>query len=90
MVENMEINKPFGDTSTARGEQGVNSTWDQVKNATNDVLKIGDLEIRIPTELAQTFVDLLKREYQNSDKPIFETASDIIKRGIDAYENSCN
>lgn len=73
-------------TSTDREKQGVNSTWDQVKNTDNQRIIIGEIESSISISMSNRIVELLNYEYQFNNKPINITLEKILLYGIEKYE----
>jgi hypothetical protein len=72
----------FGDTSTDRGKQGVNSTWEAVKTTDKIKIIIGQLESSIPKELAIKIIQHCETEFEKNNTPIKNTIINILENGI--------
>lgn len=81
-----QVADAFGDTATDREQQGVGSTWDQVKNADNGLVRINELEIRVAADVIATLLDALTRAYERARRPFYETFADIVIAGVRAVE----
>jgi len=78
----------IGATATDRDQQGVNSTWDQVKGAAADRVVIGEIETRLPQPVIDRVVGVLRLQYEKTRAPVHETLEAILLAGIDPFENS--
>lgn len=78
---------PFGDTSTDRDGQGINSTWDQVKSTDQQRVVIGDLETRLPADVVDMLTNCLIRAYESDGTPIYETLAAVIIAGVRTVES---
>lgn len=78
----------FGNTSTDRNGQGVNSTWDQVKNAETQKVIIGTIETHLPQTVIDMLVSYLDNQFRTHDTPIFETLEAVIIAGLNSLEDS--
>ena len=77
---------PYGDTSTDRDGQGVNTTWDQVRSAAAGKVIIDDIETRLPEDVIELLKTTLVNEFEQNNRPIHETLEAIIVAGIRAFE----
>lgn len=78
----------IGATDTDRGQQGVNSTWDQVKGAAADRVVIGEIETHIPQPVIDRVVGLLKNRYEIERTPVHETLERLLIAGAESFEDS--
>lgn len=86
----LDVIKPvkiFGDTSTDREKQGVNSTWDAVKSSENVKIIIGQLESSIPSVLAKKIILYLENKFDNDEIPIKESIITVLECGINNFED---
>ena len=71
----------FGDTSTDRDNQGVNSTWDQVKTSGFVKIIIGDLESSIDKDLAIKIIGYCESQFEENNIPIKDSLKTILQSG---------
>jgi hypothetical protein len=72
----------FGDTSTDRDKQGVNSTWDAVKTAETIKIIIGQFESSINKGIAIKIITYCENQFEENKIPMKESLLTILENGI--------